>query len=172
MSREDSVFKRCKASGCGRTIKSKEARCSKCGGRAFSWAFAIDVGSSDARRQERKSGFATREEAPKDLTRVRASILGGTYAPSRKLTVGQYRVASDTQERAAPRDLRRVRTRHPEIHRADHRCDPGPGPPRDPRPPAVRASLRNRARSRRRTEREVDPQHARHAPEGAGRCGR
>lgn len=88
MSREGSLHKRCRASGCGRTVRG--AKCSKCGGRSFSWGYAIDVGPRGSREQVRKGGFARREDAARELTQIRGALATGTYSPARNLTLGQY----------------------------------------------------------------------------------
>jgi integrase len=61
--------------------------------RGVPWYFVVDIASPGApRKQLRRRGFATREEAQADLDRLLAQVRGGSYVEPSKRTLGAYLV--------------------------------------------------------------------------------
>lgn len=90
--RRGRVFKRCARWG----ARVTEKRCNKvvdsvrCNG-TFSWAYVIDTNSPGSkRRQQRRGGFKTKEEATEAMNRAQVQRADGTYVEPQRLTVGEY----------------------------------------------------------------------------------
>ncbi|MGK2947424.1 MAG: tyrosine-type recombinase/integrase [Acidimicrobiales bacterium] len=54
------------------------------------WCFVVDLPSGDKRRQVRRRGFRTQEEAQEVLDELRGSVRAGTFVEPAKTTLGQY----------------------------------------------------------------------------------
>lgn len=82
------VFKRC--SRCQARVPDKV--CAKCGGRRWTWTFAVDVErTADGRRRERwRSGFASKHEAQQAMRELLASVDQQRYVDPSRLTVAEY----------------------------------------------------------------------------------
>ncbi|MGI8575306.1 MAG: tyrosine-type recombinase/integrase [Egibacteraceae bacterium] len=82
------VWKRC--TKCG--ARAPGRRCTRCGRTKFTWAFTLDVGSDGTgkRKQQLRSGFATKAEAERALGEVSSALRHGAYVGRSNLTVGQY----------------------------------------------------------------------------------
>ena len=81
-----SLFKRC--IDCGRVVQNK--RCGKCGSRRYNWGYTVDVGSPGRRRQQRRNGFKTAEDAQRALHEVLAAIDKHSFVEPSALSVGDY----------------------------------------------------------------------------------
>lgn len=83
-----SLFKRC--SQCGRVVPHK--RCGSCGSRRYNWGYAVDIGTyaDGRRRQQRRNGFETAEEAERALRDVVASIDMQSFVEPSQLTLGEF----------------------------------------------------------------------------------
>ncbi len=83
-----SLFKRC--INCGRVVKQK--RCGSCGSRRYNWGYAVDIGTYDdgRRRQQRRNGFETAEEAERALREVVSAIDRQSFVEPSQLTLGEY----------------------------------------------------------------------------------
>lgn len=82
------VFKRC--SKCSTRVKRRA--CAQCGGTTLKWAFTVDVGkdAKGRRRQQLRSGFATKSEADRALQDVLSALQRGTYVERSAATVSSY----------------------------------------------------------------------------------
>lgn len=54
------------------------------------WFFVVDLPAGDKRRQVRRRGFATRDDAQAALDELRSSVRAGTFVEPTKTTLGQY----------------------------------------------------------------------------------
>ena len=83
-----SIFKRC--SRCGRTMKQRS--CGTCGSSKASWSYRVRTGKTADGDwiEERRSGFATRRDAERELAEIVSSVNGGTHVMRSSLTVGEY----------------------------------------------------------------------------------
>ena len=85
--RRGTIYRRC--TKCGRKVPRKT--CPGCGYDRFSWAYVVDTGHVGAkRRQQAKSGFATKAEANAALTDVQAAVARGIHVEPSKLTVADF----------------------------------------------------------------------------------
>ncbi|MDP8931276.1 MAG: tyrosine-type recombinase/integrase [Actinomycetota bacterium] len=83
-----SLFKRC--IDCGRVVQHK--RCGSCGSRRYNWGYAVDIGTGadGRRRQQRRNGFETAEEAERALREVISAIDKQSFVEPSQLTLGEY----------------------------------------------------------------------------------
>ncbi|MGH3451101.1 MAG: Arm DNA-binding domain-containing protein [Haloechinothrix sp.] len=83
-----SLFKRCIE--CGRVGQHK--RCSSCGSRRYNWGYAVDIGTyaDGRRRQQRRNGFDTAEEAERALRDVVSAIDKQSFVEPSQLTLAEY----------------------------------------------------------------------------------
>ncbi len=85
--RRGTIYRRC--TKCGRKVPKKT--CPGCGYDRSSWAYVVDTGHvGGKRRQQSKSGFATKAEASTALANVQVSVSQGTHVEPARVTVGQF----------------------------------------------------------------------------------
>ncbi len=76
---------------CGKCNKRVDGRRCECGYLGSSWCFAVDVPSPDGRRkQNRRSGFPTKDAAEKAMREQLASVDAGSYAAPSRVTVAGW----------------------------------------------------------------------------------
>lgn len=89
--REAPVFRRCTSGRCGARWKARDRQCPKCAGSSFSWAFVVDLEPPGApRKQVRKGGYRTRQEAVDACHLLQERAAKGQYVDPSKLTVAEY----------------------------------------------------------------------------------
>lgn len=84
-----SVYKRCRCP-VERDAKGRRKACKKAHG---SWTFVADLGIDPAtgkRRQVRKSGFRTSDDAQEELSKYLTSVANGQVAHDNRITVAEY----------------------------------------------------------------------------------
>lgn len=83
---EGSIYRRCAAKGCGRTIKGKAKSCAHCGSRQHRWSYEVRLRG----KRYRKSGFKSAKDARNDLQALKQRHATGRVVEPSKLTVGSY----------------------------------------------------------------------------------
>ena len=85
--RRGTIYRRC--AKCGRKVPKKT--CSGCGYERFSWAYVVDTGHAGGkRRQQSKSGFATKAEANAALANVQVDLSKGMYVEASRVTLEEF----------------------------------------------------------------------------------
>lgn len=103
-----------------------ERKCLKCGTRdSFTWAYVVDIAApSEARRQRKQGGFATRGDAQTAMSNLQVQKAEGTYVDPSKLTVGDYLdqwLAGDCGGHVRPLDAHGLPDRGQGPHQAQDR---------------------------------------------------
>ena len=91
MTREAPIFRRCTGRTCGARWEPRSKVCPKCGGVRFSWAFVVDLEPAGApRKQVRKGGFKTKQEAIDARHELQQKAQEGTYVDPSRMLVETY----------------------------------------------------------------------------------
>ena len=81
------VFRRCGT--CLARLKPKARRC-ECGGGRYSWYFVVDIARGERRRQAKRGGFASREDAERALAEILGEVDADAVVEPSTITVAEF----------------------------------------------------------------------------------